>query len=140
MESIPVHSFRPFHSLNLIRQLQCLTIDPESFHQLVFIQMCGVQSLSATSIYSLVSSRVGPRPCLLQVPNTSVLAGAVPGNEDFRGKVSGLQRLPTGRPRPPDGCRGSAFSQSALGAYYRRLCARLDRPKPSPPPPINWPA
>jgi transposase len=37
-------------------------------------------------------------------------------------------REPRGPGAAPGGS-GLAFSQSALGAYFRRMCARMDKPK-----------
>ena len=72
-------------------------------------------------------SEVGPTCLASECQALHVLAGAVPGNEDFRGKVlSGASKRTANRAAQALRMAAAALrsSQSALGAYYRRLCAR----------------
>ena len=98
-------------------------------------QMCGmdlkridgIDVTTALAVVSEVGAAMGKFPT---VKHFTSWLGLCPGTKITGGKVMSGKNRARGQPR----CKGTApgSSKSALGAYFRRLCSRMDKPKAFP--------
>jgi transposase len=100
-------------------------------------KMCGVDltridGIDVTTALAVISARPGRHVALSHGGHFTSWLGFVSGHQDHRRQGDERQDQTRGQPRGPGAALAAAAlrtSQSALGAYFRRMCSRMDKPK-----------
>lgn len=133
LQSLQVHDGEPAKGKKRSRPRNAPKIDLRTqLYRMCGVDLTRIDGIDATTALAVVSETGTDMSRFATVGHFTSWLGLCPGTRITGGKVmSGKTKRVTNRAAQALKLAASALrsSQSALGAYFRRMCARMDKPK-----------
>ena len=133
LQSLQVHDGEPAKGKKRSRPRNAPKFDLRTqLYRMCGVDLTRIDGIDATTALAVISETGTDRSRFATVGHFTSWLGLCPGTKITGGKVmSGKTKRVTNRAAQALKLAASALrsSQSALGAYFRRMCARMDKPK-----------